>query len=70
MSKLMWCVQSKAITHAKFGVNMTKHGKDSASDAVRLHSSKCIDALNNNQFRYRQKMFLSAWSEDDLSQIL
>ncbi len=70
MSKMMWCGQSKVTTHAKFGVKMTKHGKDSASDAVRHHSSKLFYALNNNRFIYRQKQFMSAWSEDDQSQIL
>ncbi len=54
MSKLMWCGQSKVTraTRAKFGVNKSKHCKDAASDAVRQHSIKFVDALNNNHFIY------------------
>ncbi len=56
----------------KFGVNMSKLCRDTASDAVWHLSRKFVDALNENCFVYRHEIhnFLPAWSEDDPSPIL
>ncbi len=59
------------MAHTKFGVNMSKLCRDTASDAVWHLSSKFNDALNENRFVYRHEIhkFLPAWSEEDPSQI-
>ncbi len=44
------------MAHKKFGVNMTKLCRDTASDAVWHLSSKFVDALNENCFVYRHKI--------------
>ena len=69
---MTWLGQSEVtMTHAKFGVNISKLCRDTASDAVWHLSSKFVDTLNENRFVYRHEIhnFLPAWSEDDQSEI-
>ncbi len=69
---LMFCGQCEGkMAHTKFGVNMSKLCKGTASGAVWHLFSKFVDAINENRFVYRHEIhsFLPAWSEDDPSQI-
>ncbi len=51
--------------YTKFGVNMSKLCKDTAS--VWHFSRKFVNALDENRFGYRHEIhnFLPVWSEDD-----
>ncbi len=54
---MMWPGQCEVtMAHTKFGVNMSKLCRDTASDAVWHLSSKFVDALNKNCFVYRHKI--------------
>ncbi len=72
----MWCGQCKE-THIKFGVNMLKLCRGTASDVVWHHDIKFVDRVNENSLIYKLEfhvfclfvLFLPAWSEYDLSQI-
>ncbi len=68
----MWHGQSEVkMAHTKFGANMSKLCRDTASDVFWHLTNKFVDALNENRFVYRHEIhnFLSAWSEDDPNQI-
>ncbi len=56
------------MAHTKFGVNMSKLCRDTASDTV-WHYASTFVALFKNRFVYGHKQFLSAQSEDYLTRI-
>ena len=72
VTKLMWHGQSEVtMAHTKFGTNMSKLCRDTASDVFWHLTNKFVDALNENSFIYRLEIhnFSSAHSEDDPNQI-
>ena len=68
----MWHGQCEvSMAHTKFGANMSKLCRDTASDVFWHLTNKFIDALNENLFVYQHEIhnFLLTWSKDDPNQI-
>ncbi len=63
----MFCVQV-TMAHTKFGVNMPKHCRDTASSVILASCLKFVVVVCENCLVYHHKIhnFLSACSEDDL----
>ncbi len=54
------------MTHTKFGVNMPKHCRDTASSLILASCLKFVAVVCENGLVYQHKIhtFLPAWSED------
>lgn len=71
VTKLMWFSQIEmTMTHAKFGVNMSKHCRDTASRVIFASWLNSVAVVYENCFVYQSEIhkYLSAWSEDDTDQ--
>ncbi len=55
------------MAHTKFGVNLPKHCRDTASSVILASCLKIVAVVCVNRFVYQHNIhkFLSAWSEDD-----
>ncbi len=57
------------MVHTKFGVNIPKHCRDTASSVILASCLKFVAVVCENCFVYQHEIhnFLSAWSEDDMN---